>query len=156
LSAIAHHPRAKELKIAAMSHSITVDGPADLLEELAAKELIRRCSDDPVAAVFEQRDDGWHYCDENYPEEGFCGPFETREKAAEHAASGGYVDGHMDKECCGTPGCLVCGGLPKEGFTAKDLGESAIAALRDAPIKRFEPELTPVPPRSQKKDKPES
>jgi hypothetical protein len=54
--------------------------------------MTQRRDDEPVAASFEQRADGWHYCDENYPEEGFCGPFKTREEAASHAAEGGYVD----------------------------------------------------------------
>ena len=45
-----------------------------------------------TTATFEQRDDGWYYCDANYPEEGYCGPFDTREEAVEHAATGGYVD----------------------------------------------------------------
>lgn len=94
LSAIANHPRIGELKIEAMTHSITVEGPTDLLEELAEKELIERHEDDGATAVIEQRDDGWYYCDGNYPEEGYAGPFETEDSAIAHACEGGY-DGYV-------------------------------------------------------------
>jgi hypothetical protein len=104
LSAIAHHPRAKELNIAAQSHSITVEGPRDLLEELAAKELIQRHEDDSdeSTAVIEKRDDGWYYCDGSYPEEGYCGPFDTKDDAIANICEGGYtgyvVEGEREED----------------------------------------------------------
>jgi hypothetical protein len=97
LEQIASHRRADELEISAMTHSITVDGPDDLLEELVAVDLLQRHEDvsnddaDVDGVFVEQRDDGWYYCDENYPEEGYCGPFCSEEAAIEHAADGGYV-----------------------------------------------------------------
>lgn len=45
MSVIANHPRVAELQIAAMAHSITVDGPEDLLVELCERKLIQRFED---------------------------------------------------------------------------------------------------------------
>lgn len=33
---------------------------------------------------------GWYYIDDEYPEEGSCGAFDTWEQAADHAQSCGY------------------------------------------------------------------
>lgn len=98
LEQLACHRRADELEISADTHSITVDGPDDVLEELVKRELIRRVEDAPVAAVFEKRRDGWHYHDANYPEEGSVGPFKTRKAAVAHAAEGGYVVDKKEKK----------------------------------------------------------
>lgn len=34
---------------------------------------------------------GWYYYDAEYPDEGSCGAFETREEAIAHAEEAGYV-----------------------------------------------------------------
>lgn len=90
LEQLSSHRRSDELKIAADTHSITVEGPTDLLEELAAEGLIVQHEDDESTAVIEKRDDGWHYCDGNYPEEGYCGPYESKDEAIAAACEGGY------------------------------------------------------------------
>lgn len=33
---------------------------------------------------------GWYYYDEDYQDEGVCGPFDTKEEAKEHAEEAGY------------------------------------------------------------------
>ena len=132
LRAIARHNRVTELSFQAMTHSIDVEGPRDLLEELSEKNLVIRHDDDEeeLTALLVQQKDGWYYSDGGYPEEGQVGPFDTEQKAIEHLADAGYA-GYV---------------VERKTFTADDLGESAIAALRDRPVKNFEPELTPVPP----------
>lgn len=51
--------------------------------------------DKPLARIYEG-DAGWHdgagwyYVDDEYPEEGSCGAFATREECAAHAAATGY------------------------------------------------------------------
>lgn len=37
-----------------------------------------------------RRGAGWYYSDSEYPDDGMCGPYETRELAAERAVAAGY------------------------------------------------------------------
>jgi hypothetical protein len=43
---LASHPRVAELTITADTHSIDVEGPQDLLDELIKRELIIKCNDE--------------------------------------------------------------------------------------------------------------
>ena len=55
------------------------------------------CCDDAPIAVIKQGDDtwhdgaGWYYVDDEYPDEGSCGAFATRDEAVDHARESGYA-----------------------------------------------------------------
>jgi len=114
LSTLSSHSRIHELEINASSHCITVEGPEDLLVELAEQKLIYKMEDEADKAVFAHAADGWHYWDENYPENGSVGPFRTREEAVEHAACADYVDGGEVQLCeyCGATMTDLSGEVP--------------------------------------------
>jgi hypothetical protein len=50
LAALAAHPRVAELTITGDTHSVDVEGPQDLLDELVQRELIIKCGDEGGAA----------------------------------------------------------------------------------------------------------
>ena len=97
----------------------TMDGDRGTIEKTATE------CDAPLARLYlgdETWHDGagWYFVDDEYPEDGSCGAFPTRDEAKKHAENNGYVAYDRTTKIAvqsdpapsedGTPvGCITCG-----------------------------------------------